>query len=161
MWNLCCLKLLCGGPSTDSWEMREVHPFLLLLAPPVRKCTFELKHSDRVNQLFVMSRGGHVFRRIATYFEMACVHYTRGRGDKSISGTPPPQNALRSLSSPWLEDGSVAYKSVAFPGAVLIFIKTFTRVPHPRRREIKCFFTLVMSAQNDYLFWIIYARARA
>lgn len=28
------------------------------------------------------------------------------------------------------------------------------------RREIKCFFTLVMSAQNDYLFWIIYSSAR-
>lgn len=32
---------------------------------------------------------------------------------------------------------------------------------HPSRsREIKCFFTLVMSAQNDYLFWIIYPSAR-
>lgn len=29
-----------------------------------------------------------------------------------------------------------------------------------QRREIKCFFTLVMSAQNDYLFWIIYSSAR-
>lgn len=34
-------------PSTDSWETRKVHPLLRLLAPPVRKCMFELKHSDR------------------------------------------------------------------------------------------------------------------
>lgn len=58
-------------------------------------------------------------------------------------------------SSPWLEDSNER----GILGAVLIFIKTFTRVAHPKG-GFKCFFTLVMSAQNNYLFWIIYSSAR-
>lgn len=105
------------------WEKSILFSFCSL-------CMFELKHWDWVNHLFVMSRGVTFFAVLLHIYKWL-VYTTRGRGDKSISGTPPPQNALRSLSSPWLEDGSVGYKSVAFPGAVLIFIKTFTRVPHP------------------------------
>ena len=66
-----------------------------------------------------------------------------------------------SPSSPSHEAGAAGFLVIGRPdrgtlGTLLIFLKTFTRVPRPRGREIKCFFTLVMSAQNDYLFWIIY-----
>lgn len=57
---------------------------------------------------------GVMFCTILQYIFKWLVYTTCVRGDKSISGTRPPQNALRSLSSPWLEDSSVAYKSVAF-----------------------------------------------
>lgn len=77
----------------------EIHPACTVNAP---------HHANRIMQT-----------AFACTYVRVLVYTTRRCGDESISRNLPPsllpQNALQSLSSPWLEDSSVGNKSVAFP----------------------------------------------